>query len=654
MRLRNILTIILAVWALQSLALDVTNTAGNLNQAVTDLNITTLKVTGTMDANDFYFIADNLRGLKSIDLTDVTVVACHTAQMHFSKREFNADEVPVGALASLPLTSVKLPAGLKRIGNAALADCQQLAQIDLPSALQTIGDYAFANCTALTAITLPASVTQVGSGAFMRCGALKSFAVAPSGQLQVLGDFALMDCPALTSISLGNAIKRIGSRALTGTGLQTLDLNANTALQEVGDWAMTLTPVTTAKLPDNVKLLGEGTFLYDNLSSITMGQRLATVGDYAFAGTPLQGKLTFTGLETLGNYALYNTQAVTAVELPATTQYLGERAMAGMIGLTELTSYAETPPSLGFRVWGGVKQSEIPLTVPKGSVDLYKAADQWQQFFFPNQWLRGDVNNDGSVNISDINVIVSIILGARVDNDTMQRADVNEDGTVNISDINLLLSIILNPTSKVMLSVDTQDQLHLPDVNVIVGEQTTVAVSLDNAADYSALQCDITLPQGLTLVSGTCPEGYVMYSSPIDESTTRIAIYSPQVRHFDGDAPVFTLTLSADAPLADESEMLLTDAVIAGGFEGWHPADCAARVNSASHVAELTADQGRVWVENRTLCIEVSEETTAMITTISGISRQLTLTAGVNRFDVEPGFYVVVVTGRSHKIAIQL
>ena len=235
----------------------------------------------------------------------------------------------------------------------------------------------------------------------------------------------------------------------------------------------------------------------------------------------------------------------------------------------------------------------------------------------------------------------------------MQRADVNEDGNVNISDINLLLSIILNPTSKVMLSVDTQDQLHLPDVNVIVGEQVDVAVSLDNAAAYSALQCDITLPQGLTLVSGTCPEGYVMYCSPVDASTSRIAIYSPQARHFDGDAPVFTLRLSADMPLASESEMLLTDAVLAGGYEGWHPADCAARVNSSSHVAELTADNSRVWTESRTLCIEVNEATTAMLTTISGISRQLTLAPGVNRYDMEPGFYVVVVTGNSHKIAIQ-
>ena len=654
MRLRYILTILIAVWAVQTQALDVNNTAGNLQQAVTDLNITTLKVTGTMDANDFYFIADNLRGLNMVDLSGVTVVACHTPQSHYAKSDFDADELPTGTFASLPLTSIKLPATLKRIGTAALADCEQLTSIDLPAALETIGDYAFAHCTALTAITIPASVMQVGCGAFMRCSALKSFAVAPSGQLRELGDVALMDCPVLTSVDLGRSIKRIGIRALTGTGLQSLDLNTSTALEEVGDAALTLTPVTTVKLPANVNMLGEGAFLYDTgLTSASLGQKLETVGDYAFAGTGLQGKLIFNGLKTLGDYALYNTQALTSVELPATTEYLGTRAMAGMTGLTELTSKAETPPTLGEEVWAGIIQSEIPLSVPKGSIDLYKAADQWMQFLFPKQWIKGDVNNDGSVNISDINVIVSIILGAHVDSDTMLRADVNEDGTVNISDVNLLLNIILNASSKVMLSVNTQDELHLTDVNVIVGEQVTVAVSLDNAAAYSALQCDITLPQGLTLVSGTCPEGYVMYSNPLDASTSRIAIYSPEVRHFDGDAPVFTLTLCADMALPEDSEILLTDAVIAGGFEGWHPADCAARVNSSSYVAELTAMDGRVWVENRTLCIEVHESTTAMLTTISGISRQLTLTQGVNRYNLEPGFYVVVVGGRRHKIAVQ-
>lgn len=654
MRLRSILSILIAVMALQSHALDVTNTAGGLSQAITDLNITTLRVTGTMNANDFYFIADNLRNLRSIDLADVRVVACHTDKLHYGKFDFNADELPSGALASMVLTSVKFPAGLKRIGTAALAGCKQLAAIDLPTHLEAVGDYAFAHCTALTSVTLPASVSEVGRGAFMRCSALKSLSVSSAGQLQVLGDYALLDCPALTSIDLGKSVKSIGSRALAGTGIKSLDLNAITALEKIGDWAMTLTPVTTVKLPNNLNQLGEGVFLYDaSLTSASLGQKLATVGDYAFAGTSLQGKLTFTGLKSLGDYALYNTQVLTSVDFPATTEYLGTCSMAGMTGLTELSSKAQTPPSLGEQVWAGIIQSQIPLSVPKGSIDQYKGADQWMQFLFPNQWIKGDVNNDGSVNISDINVIVSIILGGKVDSETLLRADVNEDGTVNISDVNLLLSIILKSTIKAYQNVNTTDQLHLPDVNAMEGEMINVAVTLDNAAAYSALQCDITLPQGLTLVSGTCPEGYVMYCNPLNATTTRIAIYSPEVRHFTEGNPVFTLTLGADMTLPAESEIQLTDAVIAGGFEGWHPADCAARVNSSSHVKDLTAADSRVWVENRTLCIEVREPSAAMVTTISGISRHLSLTEGVNRYELEPGLYVVVVSGRSHKIAIQ-
>ena len=55
--------------------------------------------------------------------------------------------------------------------------------------------------------------------------------------------------------------------------------------------------------------------------------------------------------------------------------------------------------------------------------------------------LTGDVNDDGVVNIADINVVIGIILtGKPVGLDV---ADVNRDGVVNIADINLIISIIL-------------------------------------------------------------------------------------------------------------------------------------------------------------------------------------------------------------------
>lgn len=57
---------------------------------------------------------------------------------------------------------------------------------------------------------------------------------------------------------------------------------------------------------------------------------------------------------------------------------------------------------------------------------------------------NGDVNGDGEVNISDVNVVISLILGGTANEETMLRADVNDDGELNISDVNKIMDIILN------------------------------------------------------------------------------------------------------------------------------------------------------------------------------------------------------------------
>ena len=56
----------------------------------------------------------------------------------------------------------------------------------------------------------------------------------------------------------------------------------------------------------------------------------------------------------------------------------------------------------------------------------------------------GDVNGDSEVNISDVNTLISLILGGTADADTLRRADVNSDGEINISDVNKVMDIILN------------------------------------------------------------------------------------------------------------------------------------------------------------------------------------------------------------------
>ena len=63
---------------------------------------------------------------------------------------------------------------------------------------------------------------------------------------------------------------------------------------------------------------------------------------------------------------------------------------------------------------------------------------------FEDTDLLGDVNHDGIVNIADINKIIDIIFGGKVDESTRNRADVNSDNIVNIADINAIINIILN------------------------------------------------------------------------------------------------------------------------------------------------------------------------------------------------------------------
>lgn len=50
-----------------------------------------------------------------------------------------------------------------------------------------------------------------------------------------------------------------------------------------------------------------------------------------------------------------------------------------------------------------------------------------------------------------------------------------------------------------VLSVLAEDQLYIEDFSIFPGETKLVSIMLDNATEYTALQADITLPDGLNV-----------------------------------------------------------------------------------------------------------------------------------------------------------
>ena len=113
---------------------------------------------------------------------------------------------------------------------------------------------------------------------------------------------------------------------------------------------------------------------------------------------------------------------------------------------------------------------------------------------------KGDVNEDGKVNGTDLVALTNIILGK---NAQKASADVNGDGKVNGTDYVALANIILGKTAA-SRSLDTDMDvsgtatLHVEPISICAGETRELTVSLTNPDDeLTLLQFDLLLPDGL-------------------------------------------------------------------------------------------------------------------------------------------------------------
>jgi len=639
-----LLMLLTAATAIAGQALTVTNTPGKLASIVDDdTQITTLIVTGTMDARDFRFIADSLRELTTLDLSQVTIKAyTNTVPLFGVSTDYTDEAIPRTALFGKKLTSVKLSPTLKEIGYGAFAGCDQLTSIEIPASVTTIGDYAFAG-TGLTNVTLPATVTTMGKGVFARCTSLTSAVIAAAG----VGDFAFLGDTLLTTVQLGTAVPSIGIGAFNGckaltaptigigsqvtsigdeafiaSGLTSISLSALTLTGGIGDWAFAQTPITSIALPAGMNKMGEGVFAHDyqlqNVSfpvagvinkrpgatdnlgprrlkdwdasdrnttvdgstKVKLATPLSVVNAYTFASDTMLTlyELLPYGVATIGDFAFYNnSQATDTMTLPSTVTYLGERAMAGMTGMKTLRTDNASVPEVGNEVWAGVNQSIVPLITPdKESTALYKVADQWMYFFYENDILLGDVNGDGVVDLTDVSLLIDYMLGGDV-TIIKDNADMDQNGEIDLTDLSKLIDYILGSSSNTSLHkmralcrnryASTTDALGVNDFAMAPGETRVVEVLLNNdERDYTSLQCEITLPQGITLKNITAADRdsehqALMRAHVDDENIVSVICYDLNLNTFAGnEGAILRLTLVAAADY-DQSGVLSIDNV---------------------------------------------------------------------------------------------
>ena len=243
--------------------------------------------------------------------------------------------------------------GVKTIGSSAFFQCISLSVFDFPAGLKTIGEQAFYGCSVLTTVRLPQKIESVGFGAFAQC---KTLTKIDLGGLKVVADAMFERAESLLEVNIGNSVERIGERAFRGSrNLESVTISKNVAY--IGSAAFENTQWLSKQkdeffvvgkgvllkyngksaevvLPKNIKVIADAFNSSSKLESITIGNNVTAIAEYAFNGclnlktVILEGKI-----ETIGNCAFLGCTALETITLPKTLKSVGDNAFSGCSSL---------------------------------------------------------------------------------------------------------------------------------------------------------------------------------------------------------------------------------------------------------------------------------------------------------------------------------
>ena len=190
---------------------------------------------------------------------------------------------------NLDLEEVICKASLNSVGDYAFECCSHLKTVTFEDTVNYLGNNAFALCTSLVKAELPNSVSQMGNGVFLYDKSLKSFDF-PS-ELEKIGYYAFA-FSGMTSAEMDTKMTVIPERLFYQCENLT-DVTFPIGVTAIDNYAFGRTSlVNVHKLPDTVRVIGDGAFSDCQLNNLTVS--CTDIGKKAFQNCSQLNNLTFT------------------------------------------------------------------------------------------------------------------------------------------------------------------------------------------------------------------------------------------------------------------------------------------------------------------------------------------------------------------------
>ena len=274
----------------------------------------------------------------------------------------------------------------------------------------------------------------------------------------------------------------------------------------------------------------------------------------------------------------------------------------------------------------------------------------------------GDANNDAVINVTDIMVVASYILGNTPEGFVFEAADVTKDGKINIIDIVAIANIILNGGTASNVSAqrcapNSSDAIKIEDFAAGKNQSQQVAIEMTNASDYSACQMDIRLPKGMSIaeceLASAATDHMVAYRE-LPDGAVRVLVYSLTCQTLqNSEEGIISLRTTTDNRF-ERGEIVVENILFADrGQNEYRLYDSVANVNLATGVSATDIDCV-VYAENQSIVIISPCDQQATISSVDGVSRTYSLNEGHNEIAApQAGVYIVTLADKTFKVMVK-